>query len=136
MENKTMEPRAVVEAYWQAMQSNDFVKASRWLSDDFLCDWPQSGERIEGRANFVEINRRYPAAGPWNFDIVRLLEQGREVVTEVVITDGEVEARAITFHTVRGNTICHQTEFWPDLYEAPHWRRHWVTSIPRESQPA
>lgn len=136
MENKTMEPKAVVEAYWQAMQSNDFVKASKWLSDDFLCDWPQSGERIEWRANFVEINRRYPAAGPWDFDIVRLLEQGREVVTEVVITDGEVEARAITFHTVRGNTICHQTEFWPDLYEAPHWRRHWVTSIPRESQPA
>ena len=58
------------------------------------------------------------------------------MVTEVVITDGEVEARAITFHTVRGNTICHQTEFWPDLYEAPHWRRHWVTAIPRESQPA
>ena len=53
----------------------------------------------------------------------------------MVITDGEVEARAITFHTVRGNTICHQTEFWPDLYEAPHWRRHWVTSIPRSRNP-
>ena len=34
-----------------------------------------------GRVNFVEIHRRYPAAGPWNVDIVRLLEQA-EVVTE------------------------------------------------------
>ncbi len=32
--------------------------------------------RSEGRVNFVEIHRRYPAAGPWNVDIVRLLEQG------------------------------------------------------------
>ena len=78
----------------------------------------------------VRAKRRIAAAG------ARFALPGREVVTEVVITDGEVEARAITFHTVRGNTICHQTEFWPDLYEAPHWRRHWVTSIPRESQPA
>lgn len=76
MENKTMEPKAVVEAYWQAMQSNDFVKTPRWLSDDFLCDWPTSGGRREGRVNFVEVHRRYPAAGPWNVGIVRLLEQG------------------------------------------------------------
>ena len=34
------------------------------------------GERRAGRVNFVEIHRRYPAAGPWNVDIVRLLEQG------------------------------------------------------------
>ncbi len=46
------------------MQSNGFVRAPRWLSDDFLCDWPTSGERRAGRVNFVEIHRRYPAAGP------------------------------------------------------------------------
>jgi limonene-1,2-epoxide hydrolase len=134
MEFKTMEPKAVVEAYWQAMQSNDFAKAARWLCEDYVCDWPQSGERIAGRCNFIEINRRYPAAGPWDFEVVRLLEQGREVVTEVLITDGLVQARAITFHSVYGDAILHQTEFWPDLHEAPHWRRPWVTPIPRESQ--
>ena len=62
--------------HWQAMQSNGFVRAPRWLSDDFLCDWPTLGERRAGRVNFVEIHRRNPAAGPWNVDIVRLLEQG------------------------------------------------------------
>ncbi|MGL6501377.1 hypothetical protein ACSZOA_02965 [Aeromonas caviae] len=71
-----MEPKAVVEAYWQAMQSNDFVKTPRWLSDDFLCDWPTSGGRRAGRVNFVEIHRRYPGGRPWNVDIVRLPEQG------------------------------------------------------------
>lgn len=34
------------------------------------------GGRREGRVNFVEVHRRYPAAGPWNIDIVRLPEQG------------------------------------------------------------
>ncbi|MFQ2506450.1 hypothetical protein ACK31R_01175 [Aeromonas caviae] len=78
-----MEPKTVVQTtgrpqadHWQAMQSNGFVRAPRWLSDDFLCDWPTLGERRAGRVNFVEIHRRNPAAGPWNVDIVRLLEQG------------------------------------------------------------
>ncbi|MFB2874813.1 nuclear transport factor 2 family protein [Aeromonas jandaei] len=131
-----MKPVAVVEAYWQAMQSNDFARAARWLGDEFVCDWPQSGERILGRCNFVEINRRYPAAGPWSFTIVRLLAQGDEVVSEVQITDGVVHARAITFHRVEGDRIVQQTEYWPEQYESPAWRRAWVSPLPHICEPA
>ncbi|MGL6365337.1 hypothetical protein ACSZMZ_05620 [Aeromonas veronii] len=51
MELNTMEPKAVVEAYWQEMQSNDFAKAASWLGDDFSVTGPNRenglwGERI------------------------------------------------------------------------------------------
>lgn len=35
----SMSPKEVVLAYWQAMQSNDFAKASEWLNPDFECYW-------------------------------------------------------------------------------------------------
>lgn len=111
------------------MQSNDFDRAAVWLSDDFTLDWPQSRERISGRVDFSAVNTAYPASGIWQFDVLRLLADGDRVVTEVAITDGDMAATAITFHTVQDGRITHQTEYWPDPYPAPHWRAKWVTPI-------
>jgi hypothetical protein len=119
-------PREVVLAFWEAMRGNDFAAAGLWLTEDFRLDWPQSGEVIRGRANFAAINTAYPASGSWRFDLRRLLVEGADVVTEVGVTDGTIEATAITFHEVRGNLIARQREFWPDPFDPPPWRAHWV----------
>ena len=37
-----MTPKEVVLAYWKALQSNDFIRGSEWLSEDFELYWPQS----------------------------------------------------------------------------------------------
>lgn len=121
-----MNEKDVVIAFWETMQTNDFAKASQWLSDDFECYWPQSSELIVGRKNFVEINSNYPAQGKWLFKINTIVCEGNQVVTDVSVTDGVVQARAITFHTVKDGLIAKQVEFWPDNYEAPEWRREWV----------
>lgn len=128
-----MSPGDVVLAFWQAMQTNDFAKASIWLTDDFEGHWPQSGEYVRGRANFVAVNAEYPAQGQWQFHINALVCDGDQVVTDVSITDGVQEARAITFHTVRGDRISAQREFWPDPYAAPSWRAQWVDLCPKTS---
>jgi limonene-1,2-epoxide hydrolase len=121
----------VVEQFWQAMQTNDFRAAAAWLHDDFVLDWPQSGERIRGRENFALINERYPAAGRWHFTIDRLVAEGAEVVSDVTVTDGQIVGRAITFSTVRDGQIVRQVESWPDPFEAPAWRAAWVESMER-----
>jgi ketosteroid isomerase-like protein len=108
------------------MQTNDFQAAGEFLHDDYLLEWPQSGERIRGRDNFVAINTQYPAHGRWEFTIQRLLAEGDEVVSDVRVTDGVIQARVITFSTVKDGKILHQTEFWPDPFEAPEWRGQWV----------
>ena len=121
-----MTPRAVVEAFYAAMNSNDFTAATRWLAEDFECFWPQSAELICGRRNFAAINSAYPANGRWVFETDSLVADGNQVVTSVRVTDGVVKARAITFHTVEKGLITRQTEYWPDPFEAPAWRRQWV----------
>lgn len=122
-----MDPKDVVLAFWRAMASNDFVAASEYLSANFKGYWPQSKELICGRDNFAAINSSYPAQGRWRFNVVSIMAEGDQVVTEVAITDGAIDARAITFHTVADGLITRQREFWPDVYPAPDWRANWVT---------
>lgn len=124
-----MSEKDVVLAYWEAMQTNDFYKASELLSEDFECYWPQSAELIVGRHNFAEINTKYPSHDRWRFTVNSIVHEGEQVVTDVDVTDGTSIAKAITFHTVVKGFITKQTEYWPDNYDAPVWRRQWVTII-------
>ncbi|SYZ83172.1 polyketide cyclase [Vibrio paracholerae] len=116
-------------SFWNAMKTNDFAKASEWLSLDFEGFWPQSGELILGRENFVAINAHYPANGHWLFDIHSVVCEGDSVVTDVSITDGVQKARAITFHTVENGLIIKQKEFWPDEMLPQAWRAQWVKIV-------
>lgn len=111
------------------MQTNDFTLAGELLHDDYILEWPQSGERIRSRANFIAMNVNYPAHGRWKFTVQRLVAEGEVVVSDVEVTDGVVVGRAITFSTVRDGKILQQTEFWPDPFEAPDWRAQWVERI-------
>jgi ketosteroid isomerase-like protein len=121
--------KQVVEEFWAAMQTNDFQAAGEFLHEDYVLEWPQSGERIRGRANFVAINKNYPAHGRWEFTVHRILAEGNEVVSDVGVTDGLVTARVITFSTIRDGKIFRQTEFWPDPFEPASWRAQWVETI-------
>ena len=124
-----MAPKEVVLGFWTAMQSNDFVKASEWLTEDYQGQWPQSNELIVGRANFIAINSAYPADGVWTFKINSMVCEGDTVVTDVSVSDGVRFDRAITFHTVKEGLICCQREFWPESYPAPEWRKEWVKPL-------
>ena len=124
-----MHAKDVVLAFWDTMGTNDFHQASAWVTADFECLWPQSAERIVGRHNFAELNAHYPATGRWLFHLNAIVAEDDQVVTDVSITDGVQQARAITFHTVRDGLICKQVEFWPDPYPAPAWRAQWVERV-------
>ncbi len=129
MTTRTDESRQLIARYWAAMNTNDFRAAAELFHDDYLLEWPQSGERIRGRDNFAVVNENYPAAGRWRFTVHRLIADGQEVASEVTVTDGAVTAQVITFSTVRDGRIIHQTEYWPDPYEPPPWRAPWVEAV-------
>ncbi len=119
----------IVKEYWSRMQTNDFASAAEILSDHFILDWPQSNERIRGKKNFIAVNSEYPAHGRWEFTINRIVGDEKTVVTDVSITDGSIQARAITFSTIKDDKIVKQIEYWPDEYSAPENRKHLVESI-------
>lgn len=123
--------RELVARFWAAMAANDFRAAGGYLHDDFLLDWPQSGERVRGRAHFVAVNEGYPAAGRWRIVLRRIVADADAptVVTEVTVSDGVRHDRAITFSEIRDGRIVCQTEYWPDVMVAAAWRAPWVERI-------
>jgi ketosteroid isomerase-like protein len=120
------ENRRVIEAFWSRMADNDWRAAGELLHDDYVLDWPQSGERIRGRENFIAVNQHYPAAGRWLFTVHRIIADDRGVATDVSVTDGEQSGRAITFSELQDGRIIRQVEFWPDPFEPAAWRAQWV----------
>jgi len=118
--------RDLVERFWSAMAANDFRAAGALLHDDYVLEWPQSGERIRGRDNFVAVNEHYPAAGPWRITLRRIVADRDGVATEVEVTDGVRRDRAVTFSELRDGRIARQIEYWPDPMEPAAWRARWV----------
>jgi len=121
-----MNNKQVLENFWAIMETNDFYAVAQLLHDDYLLEWPQSGERIRGRENFAALNTAYPAEGKWHFTINQIVSDGDVVVTDVSVTDSKLTGRAITFSSVRDGKIIKQVEFWPEPFEAQAWRAQWV----------
>ena len=69
------------------------------------------------------------AHGRWSFTVNRIIGGESEVVSDVSITDGTQNARAISFFTVAHGKITRLVEFWPEPYEAPSNRKHLVEAI-------
>ncbi|MBL0343814.1 nuclear transport factor 2 family protein [Candidatus Villigracilis affinis] len=124
-----MNPKQVIEKFWQTMEGNDFYAVAQLMHDEFTLEWPQSGERIRGRENFAKLNTAYPAEDKWRFIINSIVADGEVVVTDVSVTDGVKHDRVITFSTIRDEKIWKQIEFWPEPFEAPEWRAQWVERI-------
>ncbi len=116
----------LVRRFWALMQGNHFSAAGALLSDEFLLDWPQSGERIRGRVNFAAMNAAYPSHGAWRFEVRRLIARSPSVVTETDVTDGVQRGRAITFFEVRDGCIARIVEYWPDPFPPRLDRAAWV----------
>jgi limonene-1,2-epoxide hydrolase len=110
--------RELISAFWAAMQANDWEKAASYLAPECVIDWPCSGERIVGRTDFAAVQARYPTGtGRWSFDVHRLVADGKTVVSEVTVTDGEQSARVIAFSYIEGEHVTHQVEYWPTAYD-------------------
>jgi len=124
-----MNSKQIIESFWATMETNDFYAAAQLLHDDYILEWPQSGERIVGRDNFAAINTKYPAEGKWHFTINHIAAEGDMVVTDVAVTDGKRIDRVLTFSTIRDGKIWKQVEFWPEPFEAPAWRAEWVEKM-------
>lgn len=116
----------VVRAFWQAMNGNDWEEvARRFLAPDFTLIWPQTAEIIGSPEQFALVNAAFPGQGGWRFELVALTGDGRSAASDTRITQAElgITARAITFHQIHEGLISAQTEFWPDTYPVPEWRR-------------
>lgn len=116
--------RQVVEALWQHFDRFEFEAVGPLLHDDFVLEWPLTGERIRGRDNFIAVNKYYP--GQWRIRIHKIIVSGDEVVTEITAEDGNERNPAISFFECQDGKILKIREYWPLSYPPQEWRAQWV----------
>lgn len=116
--------RQLIIELWQRMGRLDFASAGELLHDDYVCEWPQSNERIRGRENFVALNSNYP--GHWSTEVKRVIVQSDQVASEVALTWENQTVVVVSFYEIRDGKIYHEVDYWPEPYAAPDWRAQWV----------
>lgn len=125
-----MESAKVVEGLWARMEARDWEGLGELLAEDLVVEWPVSGERIEGPANFVAVNAEYPEG--WSIRVLRIVADGEVVVSEVEVPhDATGVHRVVSFWTVRAGKIVDGREYWtePGSDPSPEWRAAYVRRV-------
>lgn len=118
--------RQVAEAVWKALAAGDWETASRYLHDDFVQEWPQSGERIVGRDNAIAINQNFPGGLP-TMRFRRTLAGGDLAVLEIELTyaDGS-RYLGVSVIELHDGKVVKETDYFAQPFQAPQWRAQWV----------
>jgi len=120
---------SVGEALWNAFAAEDWSTATDLLHEDFVQEWPQSGERIVGREDALEINRNFPGGLP-RMTFRRTTGNDRLAVieTELRYADGSTY-HGVSVIEVRDGKVEKETDYFAQPFKAPAWRAGWVQRI-------
>lgn len=127
-----MSVREAAEGLWVALGRSDWDAAAALMHEDYVQEWPQSGERIEGRDDALAINRNFPGGLP-AMRFRRTVGDGEDLaVVEVELTyaDGSVW-QGVSVMEFRDGKVVRETDYFAQPFDPPQWRAQWVTRIGR-----
>ncbi|MEX0756103.1 MAG: nuclear transport factor 2 family protein [Actinomycetota bacterium] len=117
---------AIAESLWKALGAGDWDVARAMLHEDFVQEWPQSGERIVGRDDALEIDRNFPGGLP-AMTFRRTVADGDLAIveTELRYADGSTY-HGVSVIEVRDGKVARETDYFAEPFRAPEWRSAWV----------
>ena len=140
--------QALAHRFAAAMNAGDKALFKALVTVDFVTEWPQSGERVRGLANFEAVLDHYPGGqGGRGHDLETLRARPSDAVKLVapsytfVAVEGGGNTGTITLkakypdgsdwwvvslYHLRDGRIAQTTSFFAPVYPAPEWRRQWV----------
>jgi len=119
------ECRAALERMFAAFGSGDWESVLADVADDFVQEWPQSGERLMGKKACVAVYRNYPGGSP-SVRLTRVSGEGDHWTVEADMQYGEQPVRGVSIFEFRHGKIVHETDYFADPFDPPAWRSQWV----------
>jgi hypothetical protein len=116
----------------EVLKTGDFGKLTgllqEYATDDFVEEWPQSGERLS-KAAATRMAESYPEMSGTNptFKYKRMLGGGDMFVIEGTIDYGDgIPVSYVGIGEVRDGKVAKMTEYFANPFEAPAWRADFV----------
>ena len=121
-----MTGRETVEALVATLNARNVPGMDDLFHEDAVMEWPQSGERIVGRENTLEIDRNFPGGLP-TMTFRRAIGDDRLAVieTELRYADGSLY-QGVAIIEVRDGKVVRETDYFGEPFRAPEWRSAWV----------
>jgi hypothetical protein len=123
---------AMAAAFEEVLKSGDFNGLGdllrQYATDDFVEEWPQSGERLTKAASMRmgETYEQMSGTSP-KFTYKRMLGGGNVFVVEGTIDYGDgVPVSYVGIGEARDGKIAKMTEYFANPFEAPAWRADFV----------
>lgn len=113
---------AEIRRHLDALQRGDTAAIGELLTDDFVQEWPQSGERIRGAQACLAVIQGYPGGMPV-MDIRRITGEGNHWTIEGMVRypDGS-DYHVATLLEFEGGKVRRQTDYFAAPFPAPEWR--------------
>jgi hypothetical protein len=119
--------RAALNMHWAASDANDFAAEHDIYRSDAVLEYPQSGERIRGRAHIEASRAAQPNAK--RFSVRRILGAGGLWVSEVVLTyDGEPNY-VVSMMEFEDGQVFRETQYFGEPFAPGPSRAQWVEPI-------
>ena len=123
---------AMAAEFDEVLRSGDFGRMSELLqkygTDDFVEEWPQSGERLT-KTNAQKLGEMYSqqtGTSP-KFTYTRMLGGGDVFVVQGTIDYGDgVPVSYVGIGELRDGKVAKMTEYFANPFEAPAWRADYV----------
>jgi hypothetical protein len=124
--------REMAAAFEAVLKTGDFGKMAvlikEFASDDFVEEWPQSGERLTKAAS-ERMAETYPQASGTSpkFTYKRMLGGGDIFDVEGTIDYGDgIPVSYVGVGEVRDGKVAKMTEYFANPFDAPAWRADFV----------
>lgn len=110
--------------HWAASDANDFAAEHQIYRADAVLEYPQSGERIRGRANIQAARAAQPSTK--HFTVRRMLGGGDLWISELVLTYDERPFYVVSIMEFEGGEVVRETQYFSDPFEPGPSRAQWV----------
>ncbi len=114
----------------------DVERADEIYHEDAVLEFPQSGERFEGRATFTEWRAQYPVgADDMRYRIVRTSVREDFAATELTASydQGATWVFGVQLLDFRGDRVIRERIYVAEGWEAPEWRAKWRSTTPADA---
>jgi hypothetical protein len=116
--------RLALRRHWAASDANDFTAEHEIYRADAVLEYPQSGERIRGRANIQASREAQPNAK--RFAVRRMVGGGDLWVSELVLTYDGQPFYTVSIMEFEGGQVVRETQYFSDPFEPGPSRAQWV----------